>query len=108
MAVYRCHGLRRLDQSHFIEDAIQIAERDGPAIALVAHEARKHRQRMLRPVFADLLCRTEKRRRIRIVRRLRKEPCDLELGMLARNEAPVHLEDSLVSDDDRAVALLTG
>ena len=54
-------GLGRLDflarafmDQHVIQQALELAERPGPGIALVAHEGLRHRERALRAVLADM------------------------------------------------------
>ena len=77
-----------------------------PRIALVLDEGEGDRQRRGLAAFIYMLDRAQQGRRVAEVGDVGEELGHLELGLHARPNAPVELQDHAIADDERNVALL--
>ena len=91
--------------AELVDGARQEIERPGPGVALIAHEALRHRERVPRSLAIDAHDFAEMRRRVG-KRLLGQVAAHFRLGMLAAGNAPEHLEHHRVADDQRRVRLL--
>ncbi len=97
---------RRGRVAHVLEEALEVVERVGPAVALVGDVALQQRQRHGRAVVAEVLDRAGHRHAVGEVRDLGQEAAHLELGVDAGAQAPVALEEQRLAQRHHGVAAL--
>jgi hypothetical protein len=87
-------------QPQLAKAAVQVLGRVDPSVALVADEPERGAVRRALAVGRDALDAAEQRRRIGELALLDEEATDLELGLNARGEFAIGLEDDLLAEQE--------